>query len=126
MSILLLDRLWLNRMDTGEAISARTDPDRSQSFTTETAVRTYANGRRRAISTVGEAGELTYTLIQLDLPTVTQLRSWAGANVNVQARDHRGQKWFGVFAAVQVGEYKDPGRYKASITVLTTTTVEGV
>ena len=120
----MLDRLWINRTDTGEAVSAYTARDRGQSFAVDLDVRTYANGRRRAISVAGEIGEIPYTLDMLSLATVTLLRSWVG--VNVQVRDHRGQKWFGVFAGVQVGEHFEPGRYRATITLQTTTTAEGV
>jgi hypothetical protein len=122
--ILILTQLWVNRLDTGEALSAYTDPDRQQTFDDQVEVRTYANGRRRAISSPGESGELTFRLVNVDLATVTKLRVWKG--LDVQIRDHRGQRWFGVFGGVQVREYMDPARYAATITVQTITVAEGV
>lgn len=124
MTVLALQRLWLNRMDTGEAVSGASARDRTQAFSMELAVRTYANGRRRAIGTVGEVGEIPYTLQMADLATVSRLRTWVG--INVQVRDHRGQKWFGVFAGLAVAEYMRPDLYRVSFTLLTTTTTEGV
>lgn len=124
MTVLTLTRLWINRLDTGEGVSAATDPSRSQSYSMDLDVRTYASGRRRAISVEGEKGEFSFQLIAIDLATVAKLRVWAGANV--QVRDHRGQRWFGVFAGLSVGEYKAPLLYSATITLETTTTTEGV
>lgn len=124
MTAVTLDRVWINRTDTGDAISAQSGQDRTQSFAMDLSVRTYANGRRRAVTTVGEAGEIPYTLAMVSLATVTQLRSWVGAHV--QVRDARGQKWFGVFAGVEVAEWPEYQIYRATITLQTVTTVEGV
>jgi hypothetical protein len=124
MTSVVLNKLWLNRMDTGEAISGATDRDRTQGFSIDLAVRTYANGRRRAISTAGLIGELPFRLLAIDLATKENLTTWLG--IQVQARDHRGQKWFGVFGNLAVTEYMLPTLYAAAFTIQTTTTVEGV
>jgi hypothetical protein len=124
MTVLTLNKTWINRLDTGEGIAFATGRDRTQQFSMDLNVRTYASGRRRAISTVGEAGEVSFRALAVNLTMIEKLRSWAG--VNVQVRDHQGQKWFGVFAGIAVTEYMPVNLYAATITLLTTTTVEGV
>ncbi len=122
--ILTLDRLWLNRTDTGEAISARSGDDRPTGYAVDGEVRTYAGGRRRAITTAGTKGSVQRTLEAIDLATADRLKGWLG--LHVQMRDHRGQRWFGVFLSVDVREYKDPGLYSAAISLETTSADEGV
>jgi hypothetical protein len=114
----------LNRTDTGEAISGASGRDRATTYSMEGERRKYANGRLRAVGTVGVAGEVTRTMVALDYASKEKLISWLG--VNCQLRDHRGNRWFGVFFAVNVSEYMRPDLYAAAITLLTTTTVEGV
>jgi hypothetical protein len=124
MTILVLNKLWLDRFDTGESIAGASGRDRGTSVAVSGEVRTYANGRRRAITAVGARGSVTRRMVQLDYATKEKLISWLGANM--QMRDHRGNKWFGVFFAVEITEYMRPDLYAASITLETTTTVEGV
>lgn len=124
MTILNLDKLWLNRMDTGEAISAASGRTPSSGYSIDGQVRTYASGRRRAISTEGLQVEVERTLVALDYDTKELLITWQGALV--QLRDYRGGKWYGVFFAVAVGEYMRPDLYQATITLLGTTVTEGV
>jgi hypothetical protein len=123
--ILTLTRTWINLLSTGEAISAATvRGSRTQVYNNAVEVRTYANGRRRSIAAVGEDGEISFQLTLLDQATKDKLRTWASQAV--QVRDWRGQKWFGVFANVDVGEYTPATLYSATLTLMTTTTVEGV
>jgi hypothetical protein len=123
--ILTLTRNWINLLSTGAAVSGATvRGSRDQTYSTETSVRRYANGRMRAITASGEAGEVSFQLTLLDATSIATLRSWAGQAV--QVRDWRGQKWFGVFASINVGEYAPTTLYSATLTLLTTTTVEGV
>jgi hypothetical protein len=122
--ILTLNRLWLNRIDTGEAISGGSGRDRSTGWSIDGSVRTFASGRRRSIAVAGVRGEVPRTMVALDLATKDLLVSWLGTQV--QMRDHRGQKWFGVFYAVDVAEYMHPGLYSATITLQSVTTIEGV
>lgn len=123
MTVLPLTQLWINRVDNGQAVSAQSGRDRSQAYGLDLSVRTYASGRRRAISVAGEQGELSYPLLAVSLATITTLRAWKG--ILVQVRDHRGQKAFGVFGSVAVGEYMDPTLYRATITIQTVTYTEG-
>ncbi|WP_435233372.1 hypothetical protein [Micromonospora aurantiaca (nom. illeg.)] len=101
MSTLILDRLWINRLDTGEAVAAKSW-DRSPSYDMDGEVRSYAGGRQRSISTEGERGSVSFTLRKLPLATVELLRSWMG--LAVQVRDDRGQCWVGVFFQVRPDE----------------------
>lgn len=119
-----LQRLWLNRTDTGQGISAASDRDRSTGYAIAGEVRTYASGRRRAVAVAGVEVDVSRTFVALDNPTKEQLITWLG--VHCQLRDHRGNKWFGVFFKVDVGEYMLPTLYQATVTLLVTTTVEGV
>lgn len=126
MTVLALRQFWINRLDTGASLAAWSDPDRPQEYSTAQDVRTYASGRQRAVSTVGERGQVQVTLVMLTLANVQTLRDLSAQSVAVQARDHRGQRWFGVFDAVAVKEYRDPNLYAASITIRTITWDEGV
>jgi hypothetical protein len=124
MTAVTLTKLWINRVDTGEAIAAQTGRgSRTQAFTRQVEVRTYASGRQRAISVAGEQGTIGFTLLMLDRATKDKLRDWAG--VAVQVRDWRGQKWFGVFAGVEVIELAPSTLYSATITLMTTSYTEG-
>jgi hypothetical protein len=123
--ILILDKLWINRLDSGEAIAAISSPtDRSQQHNTQLVVREYANGRRRAIATGASSAQLGWRLVAIDQATKDKLVSWKGAAV--QVRDYRGQKFFGVFADVDVSEYEQPDMYTAGFTLQSVTVVEGV
>lgn len=129
MAALTLDRVWVNRLDSGEAVSAGSW-DRSQNYEKPGEVRNYAGGRQRAISTPGERGTFAFTLRKVPLPAVNTLRAWKG--LPVQVRDHRGQRWFGVFFSVGVMEpLVPPGPvtgywYDVALTLRTITAVEGV
>lgn len=124
MTMLTLNRVWLNRVDTGEAISAPGSRDRQTGWAVDGQVRTYASGRRRGVITAGLKGEIPRTLLAIDYATVQKLQTWLG--LNVQYRDNRGQKYFGLFLDLAVREYLRPDLYAATITIQTTTTVEGV
>jgi hypothetical protein len=124
MTSVTLNKLWINRVDSGEAVSGASGRDKDQSFSMALDVRTYASGRRRAVSTVGEVGSLPFTLVAVNLATKEKLRGWVG--LLVQVRDNRGQRWFGVFAGIEVREYMRPDLYAVSFTLLTTTYTEGV
>ncbi|MGW5556846.1 hypothetical protein ACWER9_06440 [Micromonospora sp. NPDC003944] len=129
MAMLLLDRVWINRLDTGEAIAAGS-MDRSQQYEQDGEVTTFAGGRQRAIAIEGERGTFGVTLRKLSLATVEKLREWKG--IAVLVRDHRGQQWTGVFFVVTPSEPPvAPGPtagywYDVALTVRTITASEGV
>jgi hypothetical protein len=124
MPTLTLSKLWINRMDTGESISGASGRERSTGYSVDGSVRTYASGRRRAVAVVGLRAEVTRTMVMVDYATKELLVSWIGALV--QMRDHRGNKWFGVFYGVEVNEYMRTDLYSVAVTLQVTTTVEGV
>lgn len=126
MTVLTLDKLWINRLDTGEAIAAISHPsDRSQQHSRNLAVREYASGRLRSISTgVAARGQLVWRLVAVDQVVKDTLVAWAG--VAVQVRDYRGQRFFGTFADVDVQEFQQAGLYSVGFTLQTITHVEGV
>lgn len=126
MTTLPLTRVWVNRADTGDALSAQSAPDSgTEQWANDGGVRLYASGRRRAFTIEGEGAEVPFTLIEMTYAQVETLRAWKG--INVQVRDHRGRKWFGVFFSVAVKPQRQyVNVYDAAFTLLTTTTVEGV
>lgn len=125
MAALTLNKVWLNRLDTGEAVSSTSlRSGRGQKWTNTVEARRYAGGRIRAVSVAGEMGEVTFPLSPVTGATVATLRSWKG--VTVQYRDHRGQKFFGVFADVDVSEYLPATMYIAAITLMVLTTTQEV
>lgn len=113
MATLTLTRVFVNRLDTGDAFGAQSAPDRPQVWSEGGEVRTYAGGRQRGISEAGERGSVTMTLVALTKANVDTLRSWK--RIPVLVRDHRGQSWPSVFYEVEVGEYRD-GFYTATMT----------
>lgn len=124
-----LTKMWLVNAVTAETVSAQTDQDRSQTYSVSGAVRTYANGRQRAVGSVGLAGSWKFTLVEMTLTQVDVLTAWMDAGVTVLARDHRGQSMYGTFFAVNVGENMGQGlaaTYTAAIELQAVTVVEGV
>jgi len=113
MATLTLSKIFVNLIDTGEAVSGNSDPSRTQQHDMDGEVRTYAGGRQRSITREGVRGSFGFTLLQLTKANVDTLTSWIGQTV--QVRDHRGQRFHGVYYAIAVGEYLHPARWKASI-----------
>lgn len=124
MTVLALNRLWINLLSTGEGISGPSGRGKTQAFSVEGRVGLGANGRRRSITVAGEAGEIPYDYVAVDLATKDKLRTWQGQTVI--ARDSRGQRWWGTFFGVGVSEYMRTDLYAVSFTIETLTVVEGV
>lgn len=125
MTVLALNLLWVNRLDTGEAVAAKSDPsDRGQQHTRQVSVREYANGRVRSVASPGMHAQLRWKLVAVDTVVKDTLVSWQG--IPVQVRDYRDQKFFGVFDSVDVSEFEQPSLYNAGFTLSTVTVVEGV
>lgn len=125
MATLDLNRVWVNRWDSGEVVSAQSAPGRARSSSQAGEVRTYAGGRQRSISVAGQRGAFEFTLRRLTLAEVELLESWMG--VPVQVRDHRGQRFVGVFFEVPAVERRDElDRYDVALSLRTVTVSEGV
>ena len=123
MATLTLTKVWINRLDTGDAVSAQSY-DRSQGYDMDGDVETYAGGRQRAVSVEGERGTFACTLRRVSLATVVTLRQWKG--IALQARDHRGQLWVGVCFVVTPIELPESAWYDVALTVRTVDAPEGV
>lgn len=124
MATLTLDRVWVNRIDSGQAVSALSDVDRQQEYSIAGDVRTYAGGRQRSIVTAGERGKFQVTLKMVNMAQILLLRSWMG--IPVAVRDARGQRVVGVFRTVPVRERREVGEYDVTLSVETVSIVEGV
>jgi hypothetical protein len=125
MATLTLDRVWLTLVSSGESVAAYSDDGRTRLYEDEGEVRTYGEGRQRAVSSEGERGRVTFTLVDVTEDQLTTLRGWK--KQLVQARDHRGRRYFGVYFGVAVTEPKmlQPSGYTAEIELSFLTYVEG-
>lgn len=99
MAILVLTKVFINLLATGEYVAAQST-GRSQAYSMDGEVQTFAGGRQRFIGKEGEKGQFTVTLRRLTLVQIGTLRSWQG--LAVQFRDRRGQLLNGVFSGVSV------------------------
>lgn len=124
MATLTLTKVFINRLDTGQAVSAQSDISRAREHSIAGSVRTYAGGRQRAVQQVGERGSFDVRLRMVSLSTVDLLRTWQG--IPVQVRDARGQRFFGVYFKVPVVELRATGEYDVPLSVQLLTLVEGV
>lgn len=124
MATLTLTKLWINVLATGEAVSGFS-LDRGEELDMDGGVRTYAGGRRRAYTTPGDIGTFGFTLRHMTKADVDTLKLWRG--ILVQVRDHRGQRFVGVYRKVKPDEVKsDINLYDVSMTLETVSFVEGV
>ena len=124
MSTLILDRVWINRLDTGEAVSAKSW-DRARDMSVEGDVRTYGAGRRRSVMQVGRRNVMAFTLRRLSTLQVVRLEGWLGEAV--MYRDYRGQRFVGAYYGLDFKEYiVEPDVYDIGITLHEVTWREGV
>lgn len=124
MTTLTLNRVWINLLPTGEAVSAPSN-DRTRSYETKGEVRTYGGGRQRAILSEGTAVTFTFSLRLLSWAQVQTLIGWIGRTV--QVRDNRGTRYFAVFTAVIPVEIpKNPTKWDAQLSLREVTYTEGV
>jgi hypothetical protein len=125
MATLILPKVFIDRLDTGEYIAAYSAPQRTRSKEITGDVRQYAGGRQRSYSQIGTSGTWAVKLRDLTMSTVETLEEWMGREV--QVRDHRGQLFNAVFFAVPVEEHKAaPNLYDVSLTFKFITVPEGV
>jgi hypothetical protein len=119
MATLTLTKTFITLVATGTSVSGQTARDRGEKYEIAIDVRTYAGGRSRAVSQVGEVGTYTTTLILVPRATVDTLRSWEG--LLVQVRDHKGRQFFGVFNSITVAEYVSRMSWDVTLTLTTVT-----
>ena len=124
MATLTLGKLWINVFATGEAVSGYS-ADRGEELDLEGGVRTYAGGRRRAYTVAGDIGSFDFTIRDVTKANVDLLKSWRG--ILVQVRDHRGQRFVGIFRKVKPVEVKaDINLYDVQLQLETVSFVDGV
>jgi hypothetical protein len=97
MPTLTLDKVWLNLLSTGDAVSGNSR-DRAPVYENTGDVKQLSGGRLRAATMVGEAGSVSFTLLGVSEATLTTLREWKGETV--QYRDSWGRLFNGVFLTV--------------------------
>jgi hypothetical protein len=102
--ILILDKVWLVNLTTGEMMGLGSDPSRSWNGHVDGAVRKYAGGRQRAVGSVGLANTWKITLVEMTQAQCEKLETWMGQGVTVFVRDARGQSLYATFFAVDRGE----------------------
>lgn len=124
MATLTLTKVWVNLLDTGEAVSGWSDPERDQEHDVQGETRTYAGGRQRSVTQEGARGRFAFRLVAVSKTDVDTLNSWKSRTV--QVRDHRGQLFVGTYFGVSVGEYMEPTLWSASIQLNLVTYTEGV
>lgn len=123
MATLQLDRVWINLMATGDALSAYST-DRGRNMALDGEVRTYGGGRRRSVTAVGRGNTMAFTLVYLQELQVVTLENWMG--LEVMYRDFRGQRFVGAYFALGYKEHKEPTRWDISLTLNEVSWTEGV
>lgn len=124
MATLVLNRVWVNLVATGQGVSGMSARDRSEDYAVPLEVRTYAGGRRRSIRSAGTMGGYKVQLLLIPRATVDTLVSWEGQLV--QVRDHKGRRFFGVYPSVEVVEIVSRSTWHAGFELTVVTAAEGV
>lgn len=122
MATLTLDKVWINHLPDGAAVSANSAIGRTLSHEIDGEVRTYAGGRRRAVATVGRMTTFEFVLRSVTTTTIDTLQSWLGETV--QVRDARGQLYVGVFFSIDVAEFRVPTLYDVAVSLRVVDPVE--
>jgi len=126
MPTLTLTAVWVNLVASGAGVSAQSDDSRAREYADAGEVRTYGEGRQRAVTAEGERGSFGFTLVDVTEDEITTLRDWKSQLV--QVRDHRGRKFYGVYFSLSVSEPRvllAANTYTVGVTVQFTTYTEG-
>lgn len=124
MATLLLTKIFVNLMSSGEFVAAYSQVGRGYSTSVEGRVDTFGGGRQRAIAVEGERTAYPFTLVDVTPADVDTLRGWKGQTVCV--RDNRGRRFFGVFHELSPVEVRDQDLYNVPIALQGVSTEEGV
>lgn len=123
MAMIILKEMWITLLATGQMMSSPTVGDESEvSLTGE--VRQFAGGRFRYVGRTGVGGRLDRTLRAVPQRLTELMEEWIGQTVLL--RDHRGQRWWGIFKTVGRRNIKGTTLYDVSITVELVSQDEGV
>lgn len=123
MATLVLRKLFVNLVATGEAVSAQSAPGREPTNSADGETRTYAGGRRRSIAREGVKGTYSFTLRLIPRADVDTLTSWMGHLV--QVRDDRGRRFYGTFFDVVEVERRGTALFDVPIVLQVVTHDEG-
>lgn len=124
MATLTLNRVWINLLPVGEAVSA-VSADRTRGYESKGEVRTYGGGRQRAITSEGLTASFGFTLRLVSWTQIQTLVTWIGRTVLV--RDSRGTSYTAVFTSVTPVEIpRNPTRFDVQLAVRQVTADEGV
>lgn len=123
MATLMLDRVWINLLDTGQGVSAFSGKGKTLARAMKGEVRQYAGGRQRSISSKGVKGTFPFVLIDVTQTTIDRLEGWMGQAVVV--RDTRGRRFFGTIFEVSSTEKGSRNYYDVALTLNEITYVEG-
>lgn len=105
MATLTLPRVFINNVsDPSAYVTAYAGPDRARRLAAEGGVRTYGEGRRRAVGQVGRMNTITVRLTALNELAVVALEEWVGEHV--MYRDDRGRRFVCVYYGLEYREYK--------------------
>ncbi len=139
MASVALNAVWINlasdlaqyvtygsmgSMGASSSSGAMASLPRSDTLGTTGAVRQYANGNLRLVTTVGVAEVYQTTLRAVSSADVATLDSWF--NQIVLMRDRVGRRVWGVFSGRTVGDYPRSDAHDYTLTVSALTFVEGV
>jgi hypothetical protein len=125
MATLTLTAIWVNLVSTGAAVTATSLPGRAEDYQIPGRTETFAGGRRRAISQIGQEGTFGFTLVLVPRTDVDTLIGWMGQQV--QVRDNLGRKFRGVYRAVPAQEIRgQDGFYMVPIGLDVLTVAAGV
>lgn len=114
MAVISLHQVWINLLSTGESVVAYST-DRAYARASDGGVRKYAGGRLRNISSAGTTGQFNVKLRDVTQPQLNTLDAWK--EQEIQFRDHRGRKIFGVFHALAITERKVVSLYDVSLVI---------
>lgn len=115
MATVILPKVFVTLVSTGEDISGYSARDRSQEHEMTGEVRQYAGGNKRAVTSEGVMSTFGFTLRDMSLADIVTLKSWIG--LTVQVRDHRGQRFFGTYFKVTPIEHSEIADYDVAITL---------
>ena len=124
MAELMLTKVWVNLVRTGEAMSGQSMRERTQSHEVSGDVQQFAGGRSRGIGEEGIRSNFEFTMRDMSLEDIETLKTWFGETV--LARDHRGQHFYGAFYHIDIMEMREPDLYDIKIPLRTVTFDEGV
>lgn len=114
-----LNQVWLHDAVDPENYLRFYTIDRADDRERGGAIRSYAGGRRRIITTPNRQQAIPATFRAVTSTQLDQLDDWAGELL--MYRDHMGRLEFGTYFKLAIADYKDRSGYDVTITFETIT-----